>query len=163
MSEIENLEKRVKILNRHITCLKLFVVVFCLTTVLLNTYHIHRLKSSSSDLGDLMSFHSSTMKKLNIAKQVTRQNGFATGSTMDEKPINKLNITIKNYFTENERNRFDPLSKSTRDYLAKRRTRIAKRISKSVNLTYHEFFLPMANITDPIPTYKNDEMFSKFS
>lgn len=161
MGEIEQLEKRVKILNRHITCLKLFVVFFCLTTVLLNTYHIHRLKTSSSNLGFLMSLHSNTMKKLNIAKQVTWNNGFSTGSTMEEKSAVKFNVTTKTFYTENKKNRFDPLSKISKEQLLKRRGKLKKRIEKGINMTYHEFLLPVSQVSNPIPVFKKDEMFSK--
>lgn len=154
------MEKRVKILNRHITCLKLFVVFFCLTTVLLNSYHIHRLKSSSSNLGFLMSLHSKTMKKLNVAKQVTWNNGFSTGSTMEEKSAMKFNITTKTFYSENKKNRFDPLSKHSKETLLKRKAKLKKRVEKDLKLTYHEFVMPVKNVTDPIPSFRKDEMFS---
>lgn len=160
MGERKQLEKRVKILNRHITCLKIFVVAFCLATVLLNTYHIHRLKTSSHDLGYLMSYHSKTMKKLNIAKQVARNNGLATGSSIEGNGVSKKNFTVKTYFTENNRKRFDPLSKSTHEYLFRKHKELRNRIKDRLVLGHENFMLPFFNISNRGYVFQTHQIFS---
>lgn len=67
---LEQVQTRIEKINSHINNLKLFVVAFCLLTVLLNTYHINRLKNFSSNLGTLMKTHSGALTQLNVLSQI---------------------------------------------------------------------------------------------
>lgn len=163
MIEKVKLEKKVKVLNRHIKCLILFVVLFCLTTIMLTTYNVHRLKRSSSDLGDLMSYHSKTIKKLNIAKQITSNHGFSTGAAKEQTKLIKYNYTLHTDLTEKSKARFDPLSKSAQEYLTNKwKKLISGKVDKIKINQENEIFPYLANITNPIEVFQTNELHSKF-
>lgn len=76
---IDQIKSRIKRINSHINTLKIFVVAFCLATVLLNTYHINKLKTFSQNLGNLMKSHTGGLVKLNVLNNIKQNRAYATG------------------------------------------------------------------------------------
>jgi purine-cytosine permease-like protein len=95
-------QTRIEKINSHINNLKLFVVAFCLFTVLLNTYHINRLKIFSSSLGQLMKTHSTSLTQLNVLNQIKQNRGYATGGKGYEPQFDNYNTTVNTFLTNDK-------------------------------------------------------------
>lgn len=105
--DIEQIKSRIKRINSHINTLKIFVVAFCLATVLLNTYHINKLKVFSQNLGNLMKSHTGGLVKLNVLNNIKQNRGYATGGFGYEPIPKSQNATSNHFDTNNNQNMFD--------------------------------------------------------
>ena len=145
----EDLQKKVKSLNKQITYLKLFVVFFCLATVLLSTYHIHRLNSFSSKLALLMEVHAGTMIQLNIIKQIKSNNGYATGGLMlDEFRVRKQNHSIHTFQTQKQEKAFELFENITIVEKVKKKHDFRKKIENEYDFDFDHYELPIDEFYD---------------
>ena len=99
---LEQVQARIKNINFHINSLKIFVVIFCLVTVLLNAYHINRLKVFSQALSSLMKTHGTSLKMLNVLDQIKQNRGYATGGRGYNPPYEDYNTTVNTFYTNGE-------------------------------------------------------------
>lgn len=78
-----------------------------MATVLLNTYHINKLKTFSQNLGHLMKSHTGGLVKLNVLGNIKQNRGYATGGNGYEPLQKSMNITSNHFDTNNNQHMFD--------------------------------------------------------
>jgi hypothetical protein len=105
------IRKRVKRLNEELLRIKIFVFIFCVISIALNTYHIRRLKDFSESLSKLMNVHANTIRMLNTFRQIKDTKDDSHGLLVDNKVLDfsQANLTLRTFYTEKNKKQPQPL------------------------------------------------------